>query len=223
MSEDKECLKVDIRAGRETKSVRMEYPSNSHKSREEKDEPKKIEKVIKGPVKMKKKSFGRKILETFIGDDIHSVSSYILYDVLIPAAKDTVANMVKGGIEMLLFGESKGSRTTRDRGRSYVSYDRYSSAPRRDERRDISPRNRARHNFDEIILDTRGEAEEVLSHLVDLIIDYGQASVSDLYDLLGMTGNFTDNKYGWTDLRSASVSRVRDGYVMNLPRAVLLD
>ena len=163
-------------------------------------------------------------METFVGDDIHNVSSYLLYDVLIPAAKDTIANMVKGGIEMLLFpGENRGSRTTRDRGRSYVSYDRYSSAPRRDERRDISPRNRARHNFDEIILDTRGEAEEVLSHLVDLIIDYGQASVSDLYDLLGMTGNFTDNKYGWTDLRSASVSRVRDGYVMNLPRAVLLD
>ena len=83
------------------------------------------------------------------------------------------------------------------------------------ERREPSLRNRSRHNFDDIILDSRGEAEEVLSHLVDLVDDYGMASVADLYDLVGITSNFTDNKYGWTNLSSASVSRVRDGYLID--------
>ena len=87
----------------------------------------------------------------------------------------------------------------------------------------MSRTSRARHDFDEIILETRGEAEEVLSHLVDLTIDYQQATVADLYDLVGITSNFTDNKYGWTDLRSASVTRVRDGYLINLPRTQILD
>lgn len=34
--------------------------------------------------------------------------------------------------------------------------------------------------------------------------------------------NYTDNKYGWTDLSSAQVERVRDGYVIRLPRATSL-
>ncbi|MCX7817551.1 MAG: hypothetical protein N2317_08620 [Syntrophales bacterium] len=221
----KEVMKVDM-GSEGTKPIRMDFPSNSHKSRQEKEETKKVEKVVTGPVVARKKSLGKRVLETFIGDDINSVGSYILHDVLIPAAKATITDMVQGGIEMFLYGERKGSRTRRENGRSYVSYNSYSSSsPRRDDRdrRDISSKNRARHSFDDIILSSRGEAEEVLSNLVDLVLDYGQASVSDLYELVGITANFTDNKYGWTDLASASVSRVRDGYMINLPKPVLLD
>ena len=124
---------------------------------------------------------------------------------------------------MVLYGEKKGSRTSRVGNRSIVNYNSISNGPRREERRTVSSNTRARHSFDDIVLSSRGEAEEVISHLVDLTIDYGQASVSDLYDLIGITGNFTDNKYGWTDLSSASVSRTRDGYVLNLPRTIVLD
>ena len=82
---------------------------------------------------------------------------------------------------------------------------------------------RARLNFDDIILESRGEAEEVLSHLLELVENYGVASVADLYELVGITGSFTDNKYGWTNLSTASVSRVRDGYLLNLPNATPID
>ena len=132
-----------------------------------------------------------------------------------------------GGLEMSLFGERKGSRTSRDRNKSYVAYDKASYAGIRDKDprggRTISKVGRTRHDFDEIILDTRGEAEEVLSTLVDLTIDYDMATVADLYDLVGIDSNFTDNKYGWTDLRNASVSRVRGGYLINLPHTQPLD
>ena len=77
MPEDKdrkEYTRVDMSA-EGTKKVRMDFPPNTHRSREEKEEPKKIEKVVTGVVRTKKKSFGRKVLETFIGDDIYSVSS----------------------------------------------------------------------------------------------------------------------------------------------------
>lgn len=222
MSDKKVTMKVDMGA-EGTKSLNVEYPSNSHKNKEQKEETKKVEKVVKGTVVQRKKSLGKRIIETFVGEDVNSVTSYLIHDVLVPAAKSTISDMVQGGIEMLLFGEKKGSRTQRDRGRSYVSYNNYSSRDRRDDRREFSNRDRARHNFDDIVLSSRGEAEEVLSHLVDLTIDYGQASVSDLYDLVGITGNFTDNKYGWFDLSSASVSRSRDGYLLNLPKPKLLD
>lgn len=212
-----------------------QFPPNSKLARETQDSStdKKIEKVICGDVVRKKKSLGKKITEIFLEDDTRSVGDYIVHDVLIPAAKGMISDMVGGGIEMLLFGGRRGSRTTRDRGRSYVNYNtasyrgttRESSLHResRDSGRNISSVGRARFDFDEIVLDTRGEAEEVLSHLADLVIDYNEASVADLYDLVGITSSYTDNKWGWKDLRGASVNRIRGGYMLNLPRPQPID
>lgn len=211
------------------KVVTMDYPSNSHKKEQkvQTEVEKKVNKVVTGKVVKQKKSLMKKFTEVFIGDDIDSVGAYILYDVLIPAAKSTLSDMVGSGIEMLLFGETKGSRTKRDRNKSYVSYSSYydrNDNRRKDDRQDDrSRRNRSMLNFDDIILDQRGEAEEVLSHLVDLTEDYGIATVADLYDLVGITSNFTDNKYGWTNLSSAQIIRVRNGYLLSLPKAGLLD
>ena len=78
-------------------------------------------------------------------------------------------------------------------------------------------------DYDDIVLDKRDEAEDVLSRMDELISTYGMASVADLYELVGVTGNYTDNKYGWTDIRSASAIRVRDGYLLKLPKALPLN
>lgn len=74
------------------------------------------------------------------------------------------------------------------------------------------------HDFSDIILASRADAEEVLDRLRDLVSQYDVATVNDLYDLVGLTGEFTDDKWGWTDLRTASVRVVRGGYLLNLPR-----
>lgn len=204
--------------------VKMDFPANSHtKKNEKKEERTKQNKVVTGIVVKQKKSLSKRLTETFLGDDIDNVASYVIHDILVPAAKNTVTDLITGGLEMMLFGEVRGSRTKRDKGRSHVSYSNYYKADHRDESRKASNRNRAAHDFDDIILETRGEAEEVLSHLVDLTIDYGMASVADLYDLVGITSNFTDNKFGWADLNSASVQRVRNGYMIHLPKTISLD
>lgn len=214
------------------------YPSNRRTEKRETaekkiPEDKKVEKVVNGKVRKQKRSLRKKMAETFLEDDTKSVGSYVFHDILIPAAKDLISDIVGGGVEMLLFGErrsgsrSRGSSIRPNNNRSFTSYGSYYGPSNKDNRpagRDMSRTARARHDFDEIILDTRGEAEEVLSHLVDLTVDYGQASVSDLYDLVGVTSAFTDEKYGWTDLRGASISRARGGgYLLNLPRTQALD
>ncbi len=210
----------------------IDFPSNSDKpkARRESEEPKKKKQtaVVKGRVTKQKKSLGQKFSETFFGDDTKSVGDYLVHDVLIPAMKATMSDMVSGGIEMLLFGERRGRNTRREGGRSYVSYssyygDRRNDRDSRDRGSNYSRTSRARHDFDDIIFESRGEAEEVLSHLVDLTIDYGVASVADFYDLSGIESQFTDNKYGWTTLRDACTDRVRNGYVIRLPQAKPLD
>ena len=209
-------------------TLRDSFPSNSRKKRDKsKGDEKKVDKVITGSVKKQKRGLGKKVADVILEDDTKSVGNYVVYDVLIPAAKTMLSDMITGAVEMFLFGEKRGSRTRREGGRSYTSYGSYYRSidrdrdPRRE--REISRSGRARHDFDEIKLESRGEAEVVLSHLVDLIEDYGMATVADLYDLVGITSNYTDDKYGWINLHDARVDPVRGGYLIRLPRPRLLD
>jgi hypothetical protein len=209
----------------ERKLVRTisEFPGNSDRDKVTKPivERKKIEPIVTGKVIKQQKTFGQKLSETFFGDDTRTVGDYILHDILIPAMKSTLSDMVGGGIEMLLFGERRSGKSSiyRDRDRSYVPYNRIT---RQDDRsrdsRSMSRTARSRQDFDEIILESRGEAEDVLSHMVDLIDDYGVVSVGDYYELVGIEASYTDNKYGWTNVRDAFVERVRNGYSIRLPR-----
>lgn len=200
-----------------------EYKPNSHKSKEDQKgsvPEKKVEKVIAGTVKSKKKSEIQKFTDIFISEDANNVKSYILLDVLVPAIKKAISDIVTNGIDMILYGGT--GRTKSNSIASKVSYRSYYDVG--NDRRDYSAfRTKTGYNYDDIILDNRGEAEDVLSRMDELISTYGLVSVADLYDLVGVTGNYTDNKYGWTDIRSASVIRVRDGYMLKLPKALPLN
>lgn len=206
---------------------REAYPSNSKRVKEETSEKvekkPEVQKIVTGRVRKQKKGFFKRIGQTIFGDDSHSVGTYVLQDILVPAAKDLVVDTIRGGIEVAVYGE----RQSRNSRKGYTHYDKVSyragDRDREKDRREVSRSARSRHDFDDIVLDSRGEAEDVRIHLLDLCDEYGQATVADFYDLVGVTSSFTDNKYGWTDLRSASVSRVRDGYLINLPRTELLD
>ena len=202
----------------------MDYAPNSHKSKEEKSltevpERKKLEKVVTGKVKTKKRNEISKIGEIFIAEDARNVKSYILMEVLVPAVKKAISDIVTNGIDMLLFGE--GGRTRKTSSASTVSYRNYYD--QKDiTRRDYSStraRTRTGYSYDDIILETRGEAEEVLARMDELIETYGIVSVADMYDLVGKTCNYTDNKYGWTNILNAEPIHVRDGYMLKMPKA----
>ena len=197
-----------------------DYKSNSHASKEKEKnrEEKKVEKIISGNAKAKKKSEFSKFADVFVSEDAGNVKSYILMDVLVPAVKKAISDIVTNGIDMLLYGETGVHK--RNGASSKVSYRSYYD---RSNRSSSSSRTRSGYSYDDIILDNRGEAEEVLSRMDEIVATYGTVSVADLYDLVGITGAYTDNKYGWTDIRSASVVRVRDGYMIKLPRALPLN
>lgn len=200
------------------------YPSNSKRPKEEPKEPQKIEKVVAGSVVRRKKPLGKRLAETFVGgSDARSVWGYVLYDVLIPAAKDTVSDAVSQGIERMLFGESRGrSPHMRARNAGHTNYQRYSSTGpinrREDPRREMSRVARSTHNFDEIILSSRHEAEGVIDKMLDVLSQYEIVTVSQLYEMLGVRGDFPDEKYGWVDLSGAGVTRIKNGYLLDLPQ-----
>lgn len=187
--------------------------------------------VVQGKVKVKKKPAGKKVGDAIFGEDISEVRSYLLWDVFIPAVKDTLADLVKKGIDALLFGGTSSPRNMRrDGSRSRTSYSDYYDRRRgydrdRDDRlrRSRKPNRRAIHEFDDILFADRIDAEHVVDAMVDITMNYGMVSVADFYELAGEESNYTDNKYGWGSLRDAQVVRVRDGWVIDFPKPEPID
>lgn len=188
----------------------MDYPSNSRKSREETVEREKKEKIVKGKVTTKKKSELNKIADSFISEDVANVKSYILKDVLLPAAKKALSDIVTNGVDMLLYGETGVSKKKSHN----VSYTSYSSNKRNDYRHT----RRDDYDFDDIIFESRTEANDVLITMEETLDRFNRVTVLDFYDFVGITGRFTDDRYGWFDLATARVVPCRGGYKIKLPR-----
>lgn len=186
--------------------------------------PEKVVKPIEGITAVKKKQgmFSR-VKENFTGEDAESVIQYVVFEVLLPSAKTALSDAVSQGFERLLFGESRPrSSAYRPGGGTTTNYQRYASQPKADPR-EARTRERRSNDFGDIIVETRGQAEETLERLHDLIQMYNVATVADLYELVAISGNFTDNKWGWTNLNGSRVQSVREGYLVVLPRPVPID
>lgn len=202
----------------EVNKIYENLPDNSHKARADKKQVtdgKRAEKVVKGKVTTKKNDL-RKFTDIFISEDVANVKEYILYDILAPSIKKAFYDIVVDSLNMTLFGGRNGKRSTADK----ISYKDYNGISRRDDRKYSSTRTSSGYSYDDIILETRGEAEAVLSRMDELMETYEIVRVADLYDLVGITGEYTDNKYGWTNIHNAEIERVRDGYRIKMPRAL---
>lgn len=204
-------------------SVPMDLPGNSNKNPEPKKEEVQVSrKIVRGEVSRKESAIN-KFARSFFQEDVENIKEYVIFDVIVPEVKNTFLDV----FEMMMFGEVRGRRSSRSNrsgvvNNTHTNYHRPSrnSAP---ERKVSNVNRRATHNFDDIIVRDRGDAEEVLSTMIEQLETYGFVSVLDFYELLGEPSTHADKKYGWSDLGSARIERSRDGYRFNLPRTRVLD
>lgn len=200
------------------------FKPNSHISKQREEEKKNtqekvIEKVTSGNVMQKKKTMLGAIIEEFIPGNARTIGDYIIMDVLLPALKRTISDMICSGTNML-FGESP-TRNQNGFSPKRVNYRQYY----RDDEPSSKTRDRASrsvYDYDNIIFDSRTDAEEVLYQMEEIVDRFDAVSVADLFDLSGITCNYTDHKYGWTDLRNTKVVRTRDGFILDLPKPTML-
>lgn len=202
-----------------------EYQPNSHRSRElqttEAQTERRVEKVVKGKVQTRENK-GRKFTDIFISEDASNVKSYIFMDVLVPAIKKAISDIVTDGIDMILYGGTGRSKKASTGSKiSYRSY--YDDRPDRQSSSSYSS-NRTKFDYDDILFGSRVEAERVYAEMQDVIGRYGYCSVADMYDMAGLTPPFTANKFGWTSIRNAEIVRVRGGdYIIKLPKFTPFD
>ena len=197
-----------------------QYPSNSDASKRQIEE-KDIIRVTSGEATRRRKPLRKQFREVFIAGDVKSSINYALFDIAFPAARDMILETFIGGVEKLFVGDRrrKGVTPPMSGPTGYVSYNRYpmGASHMPSAARALSRVARAQHDFDELILDSRTEAEQVIDRLFDVVSRYDTATVADLYQLVGLASTHSDHKWGWTDLRGAGVTRVRDGYLLDLP------
>lgn len=197
-----------------------EYQSNSHRTKElaaqENPAERRTEKVVTGGTKIRKKSTLTKMANEFLPGDVDDVKRYVLRDVLIPTIKRTISDVVD-----MLLGVNTTPRSSSPAG-TRVSYRSYYDA-RNDRRESTALRPRSTpYSYDDVVFDRYDDAAEVLLRMRELVSRFDAVSVADLFDMTGNVGNYTDNKYGWTDLSDARIERVSDGYIIRLPRPIVL-
>lgn len=205
------------------------YPPNSFKYKEEQkhasSEEKRVQKVARGPVKTKKNEV-RKIADIFISEDVSSVKNYIFMDVLVPAIKKAIYDIVTNGIDMFLYGGTgKGKSSSGGAKVSYRNFYDQKSAGNSGYRGSESTNVRGGFNYEDIVFSNRGDAELVKQQMKDVIARYGVVTIADMYEMAdpNLTAPYTSHKYGWMDVSGAEAMRVRDGYILKLPRAVPID
>lgn len=219
-----------------------EYPDNSI-TKDESGEEKPSARIVdnsKRTVKVKKKGLGKKFSETFLAEDADIVGKHLTKEVLIPAAKDTFSEFVSRGLDMFLYrndeyrpsrsGYSGRSRSKSGRDREYYSYDEPHRRRREDDRVRMTDRGRSMSSFD-LEFDYRDDAMDVYHFMKDKLHyeEYPFVGVRDLFEFVksrfdwDFKYDWSYDRYGWYNLDDMTVRKVRDKWVLKLPRAELID
>lgn len=202
------------------------YKESMKKETPTKDEKQKMLPVVqKGGVVSTKKPLSKKFADTFIQDDINDVKSYVLEDVIIPGIKNTILDV----LSMMFFHESyRGGDRRYSKEEKYDYSARYkyksnsSKRKKRDDDEDEYERNE-KVDYRNIVLKNRSDAEDVVREMRKRIKDFDTVSVADLFDLIDVSGKYTDNNWGWDDPNEIGVRRVSNGYLIDVAEAKLLD
>lgn len=197
--------------------------------------------VVTGKVTQRKKPLGSRMKEMFFsggGEDVGFIE-HLAQSVIVPKIKDMLLTLVKQTLdtieqsaEEVVHGKTRTGTTrtvssvTRRPVHNYNAP--YRSSPTRSPVRSASPVTRAKirrsNQIQDIILGSIEETDAVIEELSALIDDVGHCTVGDLYVVVGITPNATDEGWGWTDIRHALPRLLStDEYLLVMPPPIPIE
>ena len=208
----------------ELNPLAKQFPSNSIVKKQE-EQKKRLEPIVDQPVTLKKKGFGTRVKEAIFVDDSGSIGGYIIRDIIVPTVRDTIYNIVTGGLSMALYSTPKASPKRNSGTGTYISYADYYNDGRYAPPKRIPQADRYRTQFDmrNIPVPSSDIGHQALEELADRMQVYGNASVQDLFDILRIgSAPATMVNYGWTDISTATVEFIRGEWLLRMPKIVQL-
>ena len=187
---------------------------------------KNITPVVKGATPVKHSSL-RQIRDSFIAESPRSLVDTVLMNVVIPRLKAGVEEALNSFLAGILWGNStnrpQSSLVSKAMQRGgVINYSAYSSQPSGLAQARALNTTRSAGNYRDLVLPSQDMAEILLANMFDLLSEYRVVAVADLYELAEITPQPSDNAYGWMNLDGARISKVRDGYLLELPRPGLI-
>ena len=168
-----------------------------------------------------KPSVGDKVIGAFFGQDVNSknLGEHLLNDYAVPTAKKMANNAAQStlkrigdAVQVLLFGKVINSNTGPT---DYTSF----SQPN-----NVQPptAHKLMNQVEQFAFSTRQDAMRVLDYLKGRIATYGSASVLDYYEAVNEPVDFMMANQGWIDLSAAEVRIAPEGFIIDLPRPIIL-
>lgn len=196
---------------------------NSNKYRENaKKEDYRLEKVVKGAVKKSQPSSLQKFTKAFIPEDSQSIKDYIIEE-----SPGLIKSFLRRLFQSLLdsyLPENGKYASTRSGFGGRNSNTRYDTI-RVGGSSGTAIKSRSTntvYEYENVTFEIYDDAEFVLDQLYDTLSRYEKVRVFDLYDLAGVAPKATDRNYGWTDLSNVRIVPTKEGWIIDLPRAIQL-
>lgn len=176
------------------------------------------------------KPMRRRVAEAFVSDERGNIKDHVIFDVVIPAIKNAICDVITDGITMFLFGDKKRRRV--GDGPVRTSYGSFwaSSITETNRRTEVSasPARSSMGRYMDAAWESKDEANEVLDQMTEIFGEYKVLTVADFFGLIDDPKNFpiesVHNKWGWKSLSEARVEKVGSGlWGITLPRPQHLD
>lgn len=185
------------------------------------DDPSKPKNIVSNVRKIPQKArVSDKLIGAFFGEDVNTsnIGEHLIKDYAEPAGKrilntfaQTLLKKAGDAFQVLLFGKVINSDGPTD----YTSF----SNPNI-KRGPVA--HKLTQQVEQFAFSTRQEATKVLDALKGRIATYGSASVLNYYELVGEQVDYMMADRGWLDLSTAEVRSAPEGFIIDLPRPIML-
>lgn len=175
--------------------------------------------VAQGRLKPAKKR--TRLSEVFTAEDTGSVASFVFTRLVIPRLQVLAVDTINAVARAIFLGE-RTSEPSRKKPGGYTSYQGYYEGNKAKPKLSSSKKTSGSYQFQEVIVDSYGDAQLILDKLDEILESQGYVTVSDLYEAADLPCPFTGNYYGWDNISAARITTDSDGYLIEMPQATAL-
>lgn len=203
----------------------MDLPNKSPQEPIKPPEKKVVHQIVPSAIEVKRPAT-RRFLDYLFAESPRALSAKVGRDVVVPRVKagfeeafnSFLSGMLWGGGGRPMSNMIQGAVLRAPMGTPYhniTSMTNASLAAQANVSRSVG-------NYKDLVVPTQDMAELLLANMYDLYNQYRVVTVADLYEMVGKSAQISDNSYGWTSLDGARISKVRDGYLLELPRPAII-
>lgn len=198
-----------------------QFPSNSHTSKNQKPLPDsspdtgpQITQIISGKVEIKKPSGWSRLRRSLVAGDANTVREHVIWNVMLPAARDAVWNMGQTTLQMLLYGQNTvvgpGNQQAPRSGigsNSRFNYGGISAGGGQPlmmqghQQQVQQPEPYVDRTVpNQFIVSDMVDAEILINKMREIIGSYTVVTVANVYRIFGTTPTYIHSKWGWRHL-----------------------